>query len=71
MTGAPLRRASAETEALTETERPAEPTPAAFHLRPAHVIVYGNPAFVAAYGGSARGCRPAKRWSTRRAPRSS
>ena len=31
-------------------ERPAGPSPAAFHFGPAHVIAFGNPAFVAAYG---------------------
>jgi hypothetical protein len=36
-------------------ERPAEPSPAAFHFGPAHVIVFGNPAFVAAYGGETLG----------------
>jgi hypothetical protein len=37
----------------------ASPNPAAFHLGPAHVIVFGNPAFVAAYGGETLG-QPAR-----------
>ena len=35
------------------------PNPAAFHLGPGHVIVFGNPAFVAAYGGDTLG-QPAR-----------
>ena len=38
---------------------PASPNPAAFHLGPAHVIVFGNPAFVAAYGTETLG-QPAR-----------
>jgi hypothetical protein len=35
------------------------PAPAAFHLGPGHLIVHGNPAFVAAFGADAIG-QPAR-----------
>jgi hypothetical protein len=50
---------SAAPERSADQGRPAEPCPAAFHFGPAHVIVYGNPAFVAAYGSAVLG-QPAR-----------
>jgi hypothetical protein len=37
------------------TEVRANPSPAAFHYGPAHVIMHGNPAFIAAYGATCLG----------------
>ena len=50
---------SADPGRPADPERRAAPGPAAFHFGPAHVIVYGNPAFIAAYGGAVLG-QPAR-----------
>ncbi len=49
----------ADRQRPADPPRAARPNPAAFHLGPAHVIVYGNSAFVAAYGVEAIG-QPAR-----------
>ena len=42
-------------DAVDPTVRTATPTPAAFHYGAAHVIMHGNPAFLALYGRSSLG----------------
>jgi hypothetical protein len=44
---------------VPQTRRDGSPAPAAFHLGAAHLIMHGNPAFVARYGASAVG-QPAR-----------
>jgi hypothetical protein len=42
-----------------ERQRPATPSPAAFHYGPGHMIVHGNPAFLEVFGSTAIG-QPAR-----------
>ena len=42
-------------DAVDPAVRTAVPSPAAFHFGPAHVIMHGNPAFLAAYGQASVG----------------
>ena len=42
-------------DAVARTVRTASPAPAAFHYGPAHMIMHGNPAFLALYGRSSLG----------------
>ena len=48
-------------DAVDAAVRTASPSPAAFHYGPAHLIMHGNPAFLATFGRTSIGMPAARR----------